>query len=135
MNIENRLIKEINKAIKEKEVPIAALIVEDGKILCSAHNKREKYNDVTAHAEIICLRKLGKLKKAWRFENCDIYVTVKPCKMCIEAIKCARIRNTFYYLDVEKKSNLKSHIIKLEINNEKTLYFRDKLVDFFKDKR
>ena len=37
-------------------------------------------------------KKLG----SWRLDNCDIYVTLEPCMMCMGAIIESRIRNVYY---------------------------------------
>ena len=47
-------IKEAQIAELKDEVPIGAVIVLDGKVIAKAHNKREKTQIATAHAEISC---------------------------------------------------------------------------------
>ena len=53
------------KAAKKNEVPISALIIKDNKILTKTFNKRENEFDVTAHAEILCIKKAAKKLKRW----------------------------------------------------------------------
>ena len=89
-------IREAEKALKEDEVPIGAAIVMDGKIIARAHNRTEKTNLATAHAEILAINKACRKKKSWRLDNADIYVTVEPCAMCAGAIVNARIKNVFF---------------------------------------
>ena len=73
------------------EVPIAALIVQDNKVLAQAHNYRELRQDPTAHAEIIAIRAAATVLGTWRLTDTTLYVTVEPCTMCIGAIILARI--------------------------------------------
>ena len=96
-------IKEAEKAEKEDEVPIGAVIVKDGKIIARAHNTTEKTQDATCHAEIIAVKKAcGKLK-SWRLDGAEIYITVEPCAMCAGAIANARIKKV-YFGAYERKS-------------------------------
>ncbi len=83
-------------AFEKDEVPVGAVIVEDGKIISSAHNCNLTQKDPTAHAEILTLRKAAEFKGSSRLDNCDLYVTLEPCAMCAAAISLARIRRIYY---------------------------------------
>ena len=95
--IEDQLEKLINKAIKKQEVPIAALIVYNNKIIAKAYNKVNKKNNIMNHAEIIVINKCMKKLKNWRLNNCELYITLEPCSMCKEIIKKCRIKNVYYF--------------------------------------
>lgn len=84
-------IKEAKKASLFDEVPIGAVIVQDGKIIARGHNLRESTFDATAHAEIVAIRKANKLLKSWRLTGCTLYVTIEPCAMCAGAMSWARL--------------------------------------------
>jgi tRNA(adenine34) deaminase len=84
-------LEEAASAAAVGEVPIAALIVQDGQILAQAHNCRELWQDPTAHAEIIAIRAAATALGMWRLTDTTLYVTVEPCAMCIGAIILARI--------------------------------------------
>ena len=84
-------LEEAARAPAVGEVPIAALIVQDGQILAQAHNCRELWQDPTAHAEIIAIRAAATALGMWRLTDTTLYVTVEPCAMCIGAIILARI--------------------------------------------
>lgn len=73
------------------DMPIAALIVKDGKIISSARNQKELTNDPTAHAEILAIREAGKLLQNWRLSDVTLYTTLEPCPMCAGAILFSRI--------------------------------------------
>ena len=73
------------------EVPIAALIVQDNRVLAQSHNYRELWQDPTAHAEVIAIRTAAASLGTWRLTDTTLYVTVEPCAMCIGAIILARI--------------------------------------------
>lgn len=89
---------EAKKAYSKDEVPIGACIVNpvSQKIIARAHNKTEYGQDVTAHAEILVLRKACKKLQSKRLWGLDLYVTLEPCAMCATAISFARIRRIIY---------------------------------------
>jgi tRNA(adenine34) deaminase len=78
------------------EVPIAALIVQDGQILAQTHNYRESWQDPTAHAEVIAIRAAATSLGTWRLTGTTLYVTVEPCSMCIGAIILARVSRVVF---------------------------------------
>ncbi len=73
------------------EVPIAAVIVMEGKVLAQVHNFREVWQDPTAHAEVVAIREVANRLGTWRLTGATMYVTVEPCSMCAGAIIQARI--------------------------------------------
>ena len=106
--IEDRLIKEMKKALKHDDVPVGALILREGKILCSACNTRDSKNNILGHAEINVIKKASKMLKTWNLSDCTLYVTLEPCDMCREIIKQSRIKKTYYFLGNNKKVNYKA---------------------------
>ncbi len=91
-----KALKEAEKAYYKGEVPVGAVIVKDGKIISRGHNLKEIKKDTTKLAEIIAIEKASKKIDAWRLEDCDIYVTMEPCPMCMGAIINSRIRKIYY---------------------------------------
>ena len=88
--------KEALKAYKEDEVPVGAIIVKDNKIIAKAHNKKEKKKDPTSHAEIECIRKACKKIGDWYLKDCEMYVTLEPCAMCVASSVNAIIKKVFF---------------------------------------
>ncbi len=99
----NMAIKEALKAKEKDEVPIGAVIVENGKVVAKAHNLMEKTQLATAHAEILAINKACKKLKSWRLDKAEMYITMEPCPMCAGAIVNARIKKV-YFGAYEKKS-------------------------------
>jgi tRNA(adenine34) deaminase len=83
-------------ALASGEVPVGAVIVRDGEILATGHNRVITDSDPTAHAEIVALRAAGRALGNYRLEGCDLYTTLEPCAMCAGAILHARIRRLVY---------------------------------------
>ena len=88
-------LKEAKKAYKKEEIPVGAIIVKDGEIIGRGHNQKETKKDTTKHAEIIAIQKASKKIDAWRLEDCELYVTLEPCTMCMGAIINARIKKIY----------------------------------------
>jgi tRNA(adenine34) deaminase len=73
------------------EVPVGALLVEDGRVLGEGFNQPIGARDPTAHAEIIALRQAASSKNNYRLPGSVLYVTIEPCTMCVGAMLHARV--------------------------------------------
>lgn len=82
--------------LSDVDIPIGAVIVKDNRILAFAHNQKEADNDATAHAELLVIKKASHKIGNWRLEDCDLYVTLEPCPMCMWAILQSRIKNLYF---------------------------------------
>tara|TARA_B100000795_G_scaffold142953_1_gene107035 strand:+ start:1756 stop:2205 length:450 start_codon:yes stop_codon:yes gene_type:complete len=89
-------IIEANLAQREGEIPVGAVIVQNGQLISQAHNQPILNNDSTAHAEINALRLAGKKLKNYRIKNSTLYVTLEPCTMCFGAMIHARINKIVF---------------------------------------
>ena len=78
------------------EVPIGAVLVLAGQVIAKAGNRRELWQDPSAHAELIVLREAAKRIGSWRLEGSTLYVTLEPCVMCMGAIILARVPHLVY---------------------------------------
>lgn len=114
----NVAILEAKKAFLENEIPVGAVIVKNNQIIAKAHNKKEKLKNVLAHAEILAIQKANKNLNNWRLLNCELYVTLKPCQMCMHVIHQSRIKKIFYVLDNYERLN-KKNINMVIVNNDK----------------
>ena len=112
----NKYIKESIEqsqiAYKNNEIPIGCVIVKDDEIISKAYNKVEKKKDPTAHAEILAIKKASKKLNNWRLADCDIYVNLQPCDMCLGAIMNARLRKLYFAAYNEKSGSEKLSSIK-----------------------
>ena len=89
-------LHEANLAMNENEIPVGAVLVKNGKLIAQSHNQPVKTNDPSAHAEIILLRKAGKLQKNYRLVGSTLYVTLEPCAMCFGAMIHARVERIVF---------------------------------------
>lgn len=122
--IYKQLLKLTKKALRKSEIAVAAVIVKNNKIIASAYNKRQKQCDVTGHAEIIAIRKAEKKIRDWRLDGYDMYVTLKPCKMCEIIINESRIEQCFYLIDKpeEKQTQMETKICYLQTKETDKIY-------------
>ena len=107
-------LKEAKKAYKELEIPVGCVIVKDGVIISRAHNQKEKKKDTTKHAEIVAIQRASKKLKAWRLEDCEMYVTLEPCSMCAGALIQSRIKKVYIGTMDEKTGSCGSVLNLLE---------------------
>jgi tRNA(adenine34) deaminase len=72
------------------------VLVRDGEVVARDHNRRERLNDPTAHAEMLVITSAAAALESWRLEGCTLYVTLEPCAMCAGAVVLARIPRVVY---------------------------------------
>ena len=84
------------KATAAGEVPVGAVVVKDNQIIGRGYNQPISRHDPTAHAEVMALRDAAQHLGNYRLTNCDLYVTLEPCCMCVGAIMHARIARVFF---------------------------------------
>ena len=137
-------IEEAKLAMKENEIPVGAVLVQNEKLIAQAHNQSIKINDPTAHAEIQLLRKAGKQQENYRLGGCTSYVTLEPCAMCFGAMIHARIERIVFgaldpktgvcgsCIDLNKESffnhkiSIKGGVLDKECSDLLRLFFKSK---------
>ncbi len=90
------------------EVPVGAVVVQEGKIIGRGSNRPIGSNDPTAHAEILALREAAAALGNYRLTECELYVTIEPCAMCAGAMVHARILRLVYGADDPKGGAVRS---------------------------
>lgn len=110
----NEAIKLASKAAKLGEIPIGAVIVRNGAVIASGYNMREKKQNAIWHAEMVAINGACKKLKSWRLDDCDMYVTLEPCQMCMGAIKNARIKTVYFGAKSTTDLNWHSTAVNLE---------------------
>ncbi len=78
------------------DVPVGAVIVKNNALIAKAFNSNIVSCDPTAHAEIECMRAASKKLNNYRLIDCEIYVTLEPCMMCLGALLHARVKKLYF---------------------------------------
>lgn len=78
------------------EVPVGAVVVLDGQIIARGFNQPITAHDPTAHAEIVALRNAARFCGNYRLPDCELYVTLEPCSMCVGAMIHARLKRVIF---------------------------------------
>jgi tRNA(adenine34) deaminase len=83
---------EATACLETGDVPVGAIVVSgDGAVLGRGRNRREEWQDPTAHAEVLALREAAVVLGSWRLLGCTLVVTLEPCAMCAGALVLARV--------------------------------------------
>ena len=116
-------IARAKKGQKQGEVPVGAVVVAEGKVISSGYNLRTKTQTAISHAEIYAIDRACKKLGSWRIPECDLFVTLEPCPMCMGAALNARIRKVYFGAYEQKgrsmtdelaASNLLNHTVEVE---------------------
>lgn len=103
-------IKLAEKAQKNGDVPVGAVITKNGEIISDGYNQREALSNAILHAEICAITSACEKLGTWRLSECEIYVTLEPCPMCTGAIINARIPRVIFGAFDEKAGSCGSVI-------------------------
>lgn len=116
-------LKRAKKGLAQGEVPVGAVIVHEGRVVSSGYNRRTKTQTAISHAEMYAIDRACKKFGSWRLPECDLYVTLEPCPMCMGAALNARIRKIYFGAYEQKGrsmteelagSNLLNHTVEVE---------------------
>ncbi|WP_216647344.1 nucleoside deaminase [Chitinophaga sp. SYP-B3965] len=76
--------------------PFGAVIVRGEEVVGEGWNQVLKYNDPTAHAEVVAIRDACTKLETFQLNDCEIYTSCEPCPMCLGAIYWARPQRVFF---------------------------------------
>ncbi len=85
-------LEEARAAAAAGEVPVGAVLVQDGRIVASAQNRVERDADPLAHAEMLAIRAACALLGRKHLTEARLFVSLEPCAMCAQAVALARLR-------------------------------------------
>jgi tRNA(adenine34) deaminase len=89
-------LSEAGLAAAAGEVPVGAVVVADGEVIATGHNRSICDADPSGHAEIVALRAAAESLGNYRLANATLYVTLEPCVMCVGAIVQARVNRVVF---------------------------------------
>lgn len=77
------------EALARGDWPVAALIVQDGRVIATGQNRQNSRNDPTVHAEMDAIR--SAFAQGVDPRGATIYTPMEPCPMCAAAIRLSGI--------------------------------------------
>jgi tRNA(adenine34) deaminase len=89
-------LNEAHAAAAAGEVPVGAVVVQNGVVVGRGQNRVLRDVDPTAHAEIVAMREAALTLKNYRLIGCELFVTLEPCAMCAGAMIHARLDRLVY---------------------------------------
>ncbi len=89
-------LREAAKALAADEVPVGAVVVQEGRVIGRGYNQVEMLKDPTAHAEMIAITAATATIEDKHLRDATLYVTVEPCSMCAGASVLARLKRVVY---------------------------------------
>lgn len=90
------------------EVPVGAVLVQDGEIIGRGFNSPISSNDPSAHAEVQAIRAASIQLQNYRLPDTTLYVTLEPCHMCAGLIVHARVARVVFAANEPRAGALES---------------------------
>lgn len=78
------------------EVPVGAVLVQDGEVIGRGFNCPISTNDPSAHAEMVAIRAASQAVSNYRLPGSTLYVTLEPCAMCAGLIVHSRVQRIVF---------------------------------------
>ena len=78
------------------EVPVGAVVVQNGEIIGRGYNCPISGSDPSAHAERVAIRDAAKALDNYRLPGSTLYVTLEPCSICAGLIVHSRVARVVY---------------------------------------
>ncbi|MDY5731100.1 MAG: nucleoside deaminase [Eubacteriales bacterium] len=89
-------LQEAQKAYALGEVPIGAVVVQNGQVIARAHNLSHSTNNPLAHAEHLAIQAALQATGQKYLSDCTLYVTLEPCPMCAGVLLMARLKECYF---------------------------------------
>jgi tRNA(Arg) A34 adenosine deaminase TadA len=81
--------------------PFGAVLVKNGHLVAEGVNELHKRFDVSAHAEMLAIRRVQKKMHTTVLEDYTMYASGEPCPMCLTAMGFAGIDQVYYSNSVD----------------------------------
>ncbi|NKB97458.1 MAG: tRNA adenosine(34) deaminase TadA [Pseudomonadales bacterium] len=105
----SRAFELAQQAEQQGEIPVGAVVVQNGQVVGEGFNSSITNQDPTAHAEVIALRAAARAVSNYRLVDSTLYVTIEPCMMCAGAMLHARVERLVYGASEPKAGAANSH--------------------------
>lgn len=92
----NRCIELARAAAERGDQPFGSVIVMDGRVVAEGDNSIHTDSDVTAHAELVAIRRACQALGRTELSGGTIYASGEPCWMCSAAIRGSRLSRVVF---------------------------------------
>jgi tRNA(adenine34) deaminase len=75
------------QAARRGESPVGSIVIRAGRVLAEASEATRSSMDVTAHAEVLAIRKATQEAGSVDLRECTLFTNVEPCVLCSYAIR------------------------------------------------
>ena len=89
-------IDQARAGIAAGQLPVGAVLVRDGALVCAVHNTVWRDLDPTAHGEMNAVRQAARALGTIDLSGSTVFVTLEPCPMCLGAMHWARVARVVY---------------------------------------
>lgn len=89
-------LAEAQRAAELGEVPVGAVLVQNGQVIGRGFNQPISSHDPSAHAEMVAIRQAATAAQNYRLPDSTLYVTLEPCTMCAGLLVHSRIGRLVY---------------------------------------
>ncbi|MYL71537.1 nucleoside deaminase [Halobacillus litoralis] len=86
--------------------PFGAVLVCDGEIIAEGVNELHVRPDVSAHAELVAIKKAQRARGAIDLSDCTMYASGEPCAMCLTAMYFSNLKKVIYSQSIEDASRV-----------------------------
>ncbi|MGP4075334.1 nucleoside deaminase [Halobacillus sp. K22] len=90
--------------VEEGGHPFGAVLVKNGVSVAEGVNELHRKPDISAHAELVAIRKAQEDLQTTDLSDCTLYASGEPCPMCLTAAYFAGIKEIHYAQTVEEAS-------------------------------
>lgn len=84
-------LAEAERARDEGEIPVGAIVMQDGAVIAVAHNETIALGHPTAHAEFLAIHRALAELGTDRLPDATLYVTLEPCAQCAGAMVLTKV--------------------------------------------
>ncbi|MUV38369.1 Cytosine deaminase [Lentibacillus sp. JNUCC-1] len=89
--------------VREGGQPFGAVLVKDGEVITEGANEVHKVYDVSAHAELVAIRKAQEKLQTHDLSGYVMYASGEPCPMCLTAMFYAGLQKAIIVLLWKKR--------------------------------
>lgn len=123
-------IEEAKKGLNENGIPIGSVLIKNAMIIGRGRNKRVQDGDPITHAEIDCLRNVGRIGS---YKNTILYSTLMPCYLCAGAVVQFGIKKVVVGESKTfsgAKAFMQAHGVEvMDLNNEECINMMSKFIE------